>query len=348
MLALDASQRITPSEVLKHPFFNTGLSGRAPCTDMNSTGGENLVLSQQPSSWESHGSQKFNCSFQNSVGFPQKGHVNTSANPPSSEDDVEISSSSSSSEDDVEISSSSSSSEDDVEISSSSEDDLEIPEGTILGDHHVVEAFLGEGGFGVVTKCRNTKNNQTVAIKVNKSDPKSLQQAKLEIFILEQLRRLDPDRCNIVEWNSYFLDGERICLNFELLDQSLWDYIRDRKNQGLLIRELGPILHQLANALFHLGSVGIVHADLKSGNIMVVNRHESPVKVKLIDFGLARPASALIPGHRVGTVGFCAPELWDSRRESRLSPSVFILGVSVQGAEICSSGDRSGDCAFSL
>uniref|UniRef100_A0A3P9C8C2 Protein kinase domain-containing protein n=1 Tax=Maylandia zebra TaxID=106582 RepID=A0A3P9C8C2_9CICH len=133
--------------------------------------------------------------------------------------------------------------------------------------------------------------------------------AKLEIFILEQLRRLDPDRCNIVEWNGYFLDGERICLNFELLDQSLWDYIGDRNNQGLPMRELRPILHQLANALFHLGSVGIVHADLKPVNIMVVNRSEPPVKVKLIDFGIACPASAVIPGDCVGTIGYCAPEV---------------------------------------
>uniref|UniRef100_A0A669EIJ4 Protein kinase domain-containing protein n=1 Tax=Oreochromis niloticus TaxID=8128 RepID=A0A669EIJ4_ORENI len=166
-----------------------------------------------------------------------------------------------------------------------------------------------EGGFGVVTRCRNTKNNQIVAIKVNKSDPEILQQAKHEIFILEQLQRLDPDRCNIVEWNGYFLDGERICLNFELLDQSLWDYIGGWNNQGLPIRELRPILHQIANALFHLGSVGIVHADLKPANIMVVNRHESPIKVKLIDFGLACPASAVSPGYRVGTVGYCAPEV---------------------------------------
>uniref|UniRef100_A0A669B616 Protein kinase domain-containing protein n=1 Tax=Oreochromis niloticus TaxID=8128 RepID=A0A669B616_ORENI len=173
----------------------------------------------------------------------------------------------------------------------------------------MVESFLGEGGFGVVTRCRNTKNNQIVAIKVNKSYPEILQQAKHEIFILEQLQRLNPDRCNIVEWNGYFLDGERICLNFELLDQSLWDYIGGWNNQGLPIRELRPILHQIANALFHLGSVGIVHADLKPANIMVVNRHESPVKVKLIDFGLACPASAVSPGYRVGTVGYCAPEV---------------------------------------
>uniref|UniRef100_A0A3P9DU08 Protein kinase domain-containing protein n=1 Tax=Maylandia zebra TaxID=106582 RepID=A0A3P9DU08_9CICH len=188
-------------------------------------------------------------------------------------------------------------------------DELGISKGTILGDHHMVEAFLGEGGFGVVTKCRDTKNNQTVAVKVNKSNPEILLQAKLEIFILEQLRRLDPDRCNIVEWNGYFLDGERICLNFELLDQSLSDYIGDRNNQGLPMRELRPILHQLANALFHLGSVGIVHADLKPVNIMVVNRSESQVRVKLIDFGIACNTSAVIPGDCVGTIGYCAPEI---------------------------------------
>uniref|UniRef100_A0A669BC53 Protein kinase domain-containing protein n=1 Tax=Oreochromis niloticus TaxID=8128 RepID=A0A669BC53_ORENI len=184
-----------------------------------------------------------------------------------------------------------------------------ISEGTILGDHHMVESFLGEGGFGVVTRCRNTKNNQIVAIKVNKSDPEILQQAKQEIFILEQLQRLNPDRCNIVEWHGYFLDGERICLNFELLDQSLWDYIGGWNNQGLSIRELRPILHQIANALFHLGSVGIVHGDLKPANIMVVNRHESPVKVKLIDFGIACNTSAVITGGTVGTIGYCAPEI---------------------------------------
>uniref|UniRef100_A0A3P9BYG5 Protein kinase domain-containing protein n=1 Tax=Maylandia zebra TaxID=106582 RepID=A0A3P9BYG5_9CICH len=171
------------------------------------------------------------------------------------------------------------------------------------------QAFLGEGGFGIVAKCRDTTTNQAVAIKVNKSDPDILQQAHVEIFILEQLRRLDPDAANIVQWNGFFHDGQRVCLKFELLDQCLWDYIGDRNKQGLPISEVRPILGQITNALSHLSSVGIVHADLKPGNIMVVNRHESPIKVKLIDFGLACPASAVIPGDFVGTVGYCAPEV---------------------------------------
>uniref|UniRef100_A0A3Q2WUP3 Protein kinase domain-containing protein n=1 Tax=Haplochromis burtoni TaxID=8153 RepID=A0A3Q2WUP3_HAPBU len=74
-------------------------------------------------------------------------------------------------------------------------------------------------------------------------------------------------------------------------------------------KEEARILSQLTNALSHLGSLGIVHADLKPGNIMVVNRYESPVKVRLIDFGLACPASAVMPGDRVGTVGYSAPEV---------------------------------------
>ncbi|CAI5653022.1 unnamed protein product [Oreochromis niloticus] len=270
MLALDANQRITPSEVLRHPFFDPKSS---LCIDASSTRGQNPVVFQQPSNLKSKRSQKINCSFQNSVEFSQQVHINTSASP------------------------------------SFNSDELEIVEGSILGNHYKVEALLGEGGFGIVAKCRDTKTNQAIAIKVNKSRPDVQQEAKLEIFILEQLRKLDPDAANIVKWNGFFQDGERVCLKFELLDQCLWDYIRDRNKQGLPISEFRPILGQLTNALSHLGSVGIVHADLKPGNIMVVNRHETPVKVRLIDFGLACPASAVNPSDCVGTVGYSAPEV---------------------------------------
>uniref|UniRef100_A0A3P9CIJ3 Protein kinase domain-containing protein n=1 Tax=Maylandia zebra TaxID=106582 RepID=A0A3P9CIJ3_9CICH len=270
MLALDANQRITPSEVLRHPFFNPKSS---PCIDMSAERPQNPVVFQHPSNLKCKRSQKINCSFQNSVEFSQQVFIHTSASP------------------------------------SFSSDVLEIVEGSILRNHYKVEAFLGEGGFGIVAKCRDTKTNRAVAIKVNKNDPDILQQAKLEILILEQLRRLDPDAANIVQWNGFFHDGERVCLKFELLDQCLWDYIQDPNNRRLPISEVRPILGQLTNALSHLGSVGIVHADLKPGNIMVVNHYESPVKVRLIDFGLACPASAVMPGDRVGTVGYSAPEV---------------------------------------
>uniref|UniRef100_A0A3P8QYV9 Protein kinase domain-containing protein n=1 Tax=Astatotilapia calliptera TaxID=8154 RepID=A0A3P8QYV9_ASTCA len=119
---------------------------------MSSTGGQNLVVSQQPSSCKRERTQKISCSSQNSEEFSQQEYVNASANP------------------------------------SSSKDDLEISKETLLGDHYEVEGFLGEGRFGIVTKCRNTKTNEVVAIKVNKRNNEILQQAKMEIFILAQLR----------------------------------------------------------------------------------------------------------------------------------------------------------------
>uniref|UniRef100_A0A3Q0S0U5 Protein kinase domain-containing protein n=1 Tax=Amphilophus citrinellus TaxID=61819 RepID=A0A3Q0S0U5_AMPCI len=179
---------------------------------------------------------------------------------------------------------------------------------TILGDFYRVEAFLGEGCCGFVTRCRNTETNQAVAIKVNKDTPPIREQAQKEILMLKQLQDLDPDSCNIVKWNGLFLDRQHICLNFELLDQSLLDYIRDRYIQGLPISQLRPILYQLINALSHLSSKEIVHTDLKTDNLMVVDRSQFPVKVKIIDFGLARNISSLKPDDRVQNRWHRAPE----------------------------------------
>uniref|UniRef100_A0A3P8SCZ2 Protein kinase domain-containing protein n=1 Tax=Amphiprion percula TaxID=161767 RepID=A0A3P8SCZ2_AMPPE len=174
---------------------------------------------------------------------------------------------------------------------------------------HTVEDILGEGGFGLVAKCRNTQTKKTVAVKVNKGEEGVFQQAIEEIAILKQLRRLNPDTCNIVQWDGFFFDKERICLTFELLDQSLHQYLQEQNQYGLPMGELRPVLHQLATALSYVHSINIIHADLKPVNIMVVDRHQHPVRVKVIDFGLACPVSEAQQGMRLGTLWYRAPEM---------------------------------------
>uniref|UniRef100_A0A3P8U5Y1 Protein kinase domain-containing protein n=1 Tax=Amphiprion percula TaxID=161767 RepID=A0A3P8U5Y1_AMPPE len=178
-----------------------------------------------------------------------------------------------------------------------------------LGNCHIVEDIIGEGGFGVVAKCRNTDTNKTVAIKINKSEAGILQQAVEEIAILKRLRCLNPDTCNIVRWDGFFFHKENICMTFELLDQSLYHYLQEQHTRGLTMGELKPILHQLATALAHLHSTETVHADLKPVNVMVVNRDQHPIQVKLIDFGLACPVSEVKQGACFGTVWYSAPEM---------------------------------------
>ncbi|XP_077373915.1 glutamate receptor, metabotropic 8b isoform X6 [Festucalex cinctus] len=191
-----------------------------------------------------------------------------------------------------------------VQISRES-DDIKKYKGVILGGVHTVEDVLGEGTFGVVVKCRNMVTNTLVAIKVFKNRQYSV--AKEEIAILKQLRGLDPDECNIVRWEGFFFHKGNICLNFELLDQNLREFMQHRC--ALSIQHVRPVVQQLATALSHMSRMGLVHADIKPENIMVVDRRQLPIKVKLADFSLARNVSDIMPGDCVQTLWYRAPEV---------------------------------------
>lgn len=183
-----------------------------------------------------------------------------------------------------------------------------IYEGALLGKNHRVVEFLGEGGFGLVFNCWNRESRQMEALKLIRYDPESIQQVKVEVANLKRLQCLDPDTCNIVRWYEFFFHMETICLTFELLDISLWDYMKETPNQGLPMTEIRPITHQMATALSHLKSIGIVHADVKPDNIMIVDRRQEPLKVKLSDFGLAYPSTGS-PGVVVQTLFYRSPEV---------------------------------------
>lgn len=185
--------------------------------------------------------------------------------------------------------------------------ELNVHIGDILGDSHEVMSIIGEGGFGFVTKCRNVKSGDLEAVKISKNEPKIMQQTNQEITILRRLQFLDPDACHIVRWKEFFFHGENICLNFELLDESLFDYIVNRE-KGLSISEARTVLHQTTTALCHLHSIGIIHADIKPDNVMIVNCGQQPLSVKLIDFGLAYLIGGE-PGVSVQTIGYRAPEV---------------------------------------
>lgn len=61
---------------------------------------------------------------------------------------------------------------------------------------------------------------------------------------------------------------------------------------------------QLFVALDMLSNLGILHSDIKPNNIMLVNRWEQPLRVKLIDFGLAIPKSCTSLGMQMQPTGF--------------------------------------------
>uniref|UniRef100_A0A3B5A9Z5 Protein kinase domain-containing protein n=1 Tax=Stegastes partitus TaxID=144197 RepID=A0A3B5A9Z5_9TELE len=187
--------------------------------------------------------------------------------------------------------------------------ELQIITGTRLGRCHIVEDVLGRGSFGTVAKCQNMHTNSTEAVKVNGSAPMFMDLAFKEISFLKRLRCLDADTCNIVKWNGYFFHKQSICMTFEVLDQSLKAYLEERGSPGLPAAEIRPVLHQLVTALAHIHSIGVLHLDLKPDNVMVVDCTQQPVRVKIIDFGLAGLLSEVKVGERRGTPSYMAPEM---------------------------------------
>ncbi|XP_033822041.1 homeodomain-interacting protein kinase 2-like [Periophthalmus magnuspinnatus] len=151
-----------------------------------------------------------------------------------------------------------------------------------LGEYIVLDV-LGEGAFGTVTRCFHPQTLEVVAVKTLKNAKSSLEE---EVVILEELRLLQPDRYNIVRFIEYFVEQDSECMVFETLDRSLFDFIEMRR-KVLSLCELRPVAQQLLVAFDGLKTAGIIHADLKLDNIMLVNHSKQPFKVKLIDFGLA-------------------------------------------------------------
>lgn len=206
--------------------------------------------------------------------------------------------------------------------------ELNVHVGDFLGDSHEVISIIGEGGFGFVTMCRNLKSGDLEAIKISKNEAKIIQQTNQEITILKRLQCLDPDMCHIVHWKDFFFHGENICLNFELLDESLFDFIVNRE-KGLSAAEARIVLHQTTTALCHLHSIGIIHADIKPDNVMLVNCDQQPIRVKLIDFGLAYQIGGE-PGVSVQTIGYRAPEVV---LEIPFNESIDVWSLGVLAAE---------------
>lgn len=177
---------------------------------------------------------------------------------------------------------------------------------TLLDGCLKIMGKIASGGFSSVARCHNTKTGQMEAIKIFWGGVLKSNSVLNEIYTLRELQKVQS--LYIVQYNGYFLCSTNICIHLELLDQDLETYVRERE-WPLAVAELKSIILQVALALDHLEFAGIVHADLKPGNIMVVNKHERPVRIKLVDFGMAFQASTVINNHILGTIGFRAPEI---------------------------------------
>ncbi|XP_069391354.1 uncharacterized protein [Paralichthys olivaceus] len=180
------------------------------------------------------------------------------------------------------------------------------PKGTILCSsttRYLVKERIGEGCFSSVVRAVNLSTSEEVAIKILK-DKKN---AKKEYAMLKVLKVLDPVKNNLVHFIEKFQYKDQTCLVFEKLDMDLHS-MNEMLGRGMTLHEIRPIAHQLVTTLKALKSLGVVHSDIKPDNIMVVDPHATPVRVKLIDFGLSSNIPSKL-GQKCQPLGYRAPEV---------------------------------------
>uniref|UniRef100_A0ACB8FME4 Homeodomain-interacting protein kinase 2 n=1 Tax=Sphaerodactylus townsendi TaxID=933632 RepID=A0ACB8FME4_9SAUR len=180
---------------------------------------------------------------------------------------------------------------------SNSEGDYQLVQHEVLcsmtNTYEVLE-FLGRGTFGQVVKCWKRGTNEIVAIKILKNHPSYARQGQIEVSILARLSTESADDYNFVRAYECFQHKNHTCLVFEMLEQNLYDFLKQNKFSPLPLKYIRPILQQVATALMKLKSLGLIHADLKPENIMLVDPSRQPYRVKVIDFGSASHVSKAV------------------------------------------------------
>ena len=189
---------------------------------------------------------------------------------------------------------------------------MSIGPGAILGGKYRLEDSIGRGGMGEVFEATDLANGSRVAIKV-------VSRGFLDTMLVERLRR-EAEAARRV--NSEFVpqlydvdktpDGELFLVMELLYGETLASRLRRRG--GLLTwEEVHHLGEDVLRGLFDAHAAGVIHRDLKPGNIFIESlpgRHE---RARILDFGVCKldahdGESLTTTGEAVGTIAYMAPE----------------------------------------
>ncbi|KAK8645144.1 hypothetical protein V6N13_118993 [Hibiscus sabdariffa] len=127
------------------------------------------------------------------------------------------------------------------------------------------------GTFGRVLECWDRQNREYVAIKVVRSIRKYRDAAMIEVDVLEHLAKNDKGTSHFVQIRNWFDYRNHICIVFERLGPSLFDFLKRNKYCPFpvdLVREFG---RQLLESVAYMHDLRLIHTDLKPENILLVS-----------------------------------------------------------------------------
>lgn len=199
----------------------------------------------------------------------------------------------------------------------------------------VLEERLGKGGMGSVYKARHVTEGAVVAVKILASDS-SLSKDMIKRFQREARTLSRLKHPHIVEVLDFGLLHSRqgYYLTMEYLQgPTLRQYTKGR---SLPLSTVTSLAKQLCEALACMHRHGVVHRDLKPGNIVLESSDCQPPMLKLIDFGLVSvqgETRLTRSGYMMGSPRYMSPEQAIGRPE-RVGPATDIYSLGVMLMEL--------------
>jgi len=220
------------------------------------------------------------------------------------------------------------------------------PFALVFGDFEVEQRAngsyweLGRGGMGVTYLARDEVLHRKVALKVIDTPSVSAHrdsQTARERFLQEARTAAALRHPNVAAVYQFGAapDGSRCFYAMELVEGETLE-TRVRRNGPLNPKLVVEIAIQIAHALTAAAAQGLIHRDLKPGNIMLKTRGHgvTEVEVKIIDFGLAKAVADaggemdITHGEFVGTPNFASPEQFESSPVDVRS-DIYSLGATL-------------------
>ncbi|HRI64359.1 MAG TPA: protein kinase [Polyangium sp.] len=185
--------------------------------------------------------------------------------------------------------------------------------------------FLGEGGMGTVYRARDPRLGRIVAVKLLKGDNADLWQR----FVAEARAQASIQHDNVCHiYDAGEFDGEPF-IAMQYIDGEPLSKMKDKLPLEQSIR----IMHQISMAVHEAHRLGIIHRDIKPGNILCEKLPDGTMKPYIMDFGLAREVEGkgqTQTGAVIGTPAYMPPEQakGDVRAMDRRS-DVYSLGATL-------------------
>jgi len=199
--------------------------------------------------------------------------------------------------------------------------------GVTLSDRYRLQRLIATGGMGQVWEALDARLGRQVAIKVLKaefsSDPEFVERFRAEARIVAMLNH--PGIASVYDYGETELEDARTAyLVMEMVTGEPLNSVLKRTGR-LSLRHSLDMLEQTGRALQVAHTAGLVHRDVKPGNILITPTGQ----VKLTDFGIAKAVDAAPvtqTGMVMGTAQYIAPEQ-ALGRDATPASDVYSLGV---------------------